>query len=72
MRQHTRYGQRIDLPPFSDKCHEDASTSDSHADSCFLAGCTDADVEGAEQALGCTYSDATNYNATAAIGDVHW
>ncbi len=37
--------------------------------SCFLAGCTDADVEDAEQALGCTYSDATNYNATAAIDD---
>jgi len=37
--------------------------------SCFLAGCTDADVEGAEQALGCTYSDAINYNATAAIDD---
>ena len=37
--------------------------------SCFLAGCTDADVEDAEQALGCTYSDATNYNSTAAIDD---
>ena len=37
--------------------------------SCFLAGCTDADVEDAEQALGCTYSDASNYNATAAIDD---
>ena len=37
--------------------------------SCFLAGCTDADVEDAEQALGCTYSNATNYNATAAIDD---
>ena len=37
--------------------------------SCFLAGCTAADVEDAEQALGCTYSDATNYNATAAIDD---
>ena len=37
--------------------------------SCFLAGCTDADVEGAEQALGCTYSDASNYNTTAAIDD---
>ena len=37
--------------------------------SCFLAGCTDADIEDAEQALGCTYSDATNYNATAAIDD---
>ena len=37
--------------------------------SCFLAGCTDADVEDAEQALGCTYSDASNYNTTAAIDD---
>lgn len=37
--------------------------------SCFLAGCTDADVEDAEQALGCTYSDAANYNVTAAIDD---
>lgn len=37
--------------------------------SCFLAGCTDTDVEDAEQALGCTYSDASNYNATAAIDD---
>jgi len=37
--------------------------------SCFLVGCTDADVESAEQALGCTYTDASNYNATAAIDD---
>lgn len=37
--------------------------------SCFLAGCTDADVEDAEQVLGCTYSDAANYNVTAAIDD---
>ena len=37
--------------------------------SCFIAGCTDADLEDAEQALGCTYSEAVNYNVTAAIDD---
>ncbi|MFL2966440.1 MAG: hypothetical protein ACJZ5D_01915 [Candidatus Thalassarchaeaceae archaeon] len=37
--------------------------------SCFMAGCTDADLEDAEQALGCTYSEAVNYNVTAAIDD---
>ena len=37
--------------------------------SCIMAGCTDADLEEAEQALGCTYSDALNYNVTAAIDD---
>jgi len=36
---------------------------------CFVAGCTDVEIEGADQALGCTYSEATNYNATAAIDD---
>ena len=29
--------------------------------SCIMAGCTDADLEDAEQALGCTYSEAVNY-----------
>ena len=37
--------------------------------SCFLAGCTDADVEDAEQALGCTYSDAYNYEMNATEDD---
>ena len=37
--------------------------------SCFISGCTDADLEDAEQALGCTYSEAVNYNVTAAIDD---
>ena len=35
--------------------------------SCFLAGCTDADLDDAEQSLGCTYSDAANYNSTAMV-----
>ena len=35
--------------------------------SCFLAGCTDADLDDAEQNLGCTYSDAANYNSTAVV-----
>ena len=37
--------------------------------SCFLAGCTDADLDDAEQSLGCTYSDAANYNSTAVVDD---
>ena len=37
--------------------------------SCIMAGCTDADLEEAEQALGCTYSEAVNYNVSAAIDD---
>ena len=35
--------------------------------SCFVAGCMEADVEDAE--FGCTYPEATNHNATAAIDD---
>lgn len=37
--------------------------------SCFITGCTDAELEDVEMALGCTYSDAINYNVTAAIDD---
>ena len=35
--------------------------------SCFVAGCMEADVEDAE--FGCTYPEATNHNATAAMDD---
>ncbi|MFL2962855.1 MAG: hypothetical protein ACJZ46_01255 [Candidatus Thalassarchaeaceae archaeon] len=35
--------------------------------SCFVAGCMEADVEDSE--FGCTYPEATNHNATAAMDD---
>jgi len=69
MRQHTRYGQRIDLPNFAPNAMKNQALVAIMLISCLLAGCTEADVESTEKALGCTYSDATNYNSTAVIDD---
>ena len=69
MRQHTRYGQRVDLPYFAPNTMKNQALVAIMLISCILAGCTEADVESTEQALGCTYSDASNYNATAVIDD---
>jgi hypothetical protein len=37
--------------------------------SCLSAGCTEAEVENVEKSLGCTYTEASNYNVSAAIDD---
>ena len=35
----------------------------------LIAGCTDSEIEVAEKAMGCTYSDATNYNSSSIVDD---
>ena len=35
----------------------------------IIAGCTESEMEAAEGALGCTYSDATNYNSSSVVDD---
>ncbi|OUW22612.1 MAG: hypothetical protein CBD33_01325 [Euryarchaeota archaeon TMED173] len=37
--------------------------------SCLFAGCTETEIEEVEQALGCTYQEALNYNDSATIDD---
>ncbi|MBI87871.1 MAG: hypothetical protein CMB67_02430, partial [Euryarchaeota archaeon] len=36
---------------------------------CLLAGCTESDIQSTDDAIGCTYSDADNYNSTALVDD---
>ena len=36
---------------------------------CILAGCTESEIEATDGALGCTYSDADNYNSSALVDD---
>ena len=35
----------------------------------ITAGCTEADIENAEQTMGCTYPEAINFNSSSAIDD---
>ena len=35
----------------------------------LIAGCTETEIEAADQALGCTYSDAINYNSSSVVDD---
>ncbi len=35
----------------------------------LIAGCTDSEIESADEALGCTYSDAINYNSSSLVDD---
>ncbi len=35
----------------------------------LIAGCTESEIEVAEKAMGCTYSDATNYNSSSIVDD---
>ncbi len=36
---------------------------------CILAGCTESEINATDDALGCTYSDAENYNSSALVDD---
>jgi len=35
----------------------------------LIAGCTESEMKSAEGALGCTYTDATNYNSSSVVDD---
>ena len=35
----------------------------------ILAGCTESEIGATDGALGCTYSDADNYNSSALVDD---
>ncbi len=69
IRRHTQYGRRIDEHQFSGLVMRLQSLVVVMLISCLAAGCAGIDVDNAEQALGCTYAEASNYNNSASIDD---
>ena len=66
---HTLFGPSIDLPIFLPSTMRTWLIVTILLVPSLISGCTDSEIEAADGTLGCTYSDAVNYNSSSIVDD---
>ncbi len=65
----TQSGQRVDLHHFQREAMRPLLITIILIAPILMSGCTQSDIETTEQAMGCTYAEAVNFNSSSIIDD---